>query len=94
MSETEWGPEEWAMEARAVRRALAAVGEIVPECLPGEPGDCGITAQNHHGVWSAMLKARAQLMIEANHEKPEATHYGEAVYQRSLEDGRRYFGLT
>lgn len=93
MEHDEWGPEEWATEARAVRRALAAVGEIVPECLPGEPRDCGISARDHHGTWSAMLKARAQLMIEANHEESSASHFGEAIYQRSLEDGRRYFGL-
>jgi hypothetical protein len=93
VSQDEWGPEEWALEARAVRRALAAVGEIVPECLPGESRDCGTSAQDHHGAWLAMLKARAQLMIEANHEEPQAKHFGEAVYHSALQDGRRHFGL-
>ncbi|WP_411093591.1 hypothetical protein [Streptomyces sp. 049-1] len=94
MEPDEWGPEEWAMEARAVRRALAAVGEIVPECLPGESRYCGTSAQEHHGTWLAMLKARAQIMIEANHEEDMAAHFGESMYQKSLDDGRRYFGLT
>ncbi|MGA5135154.1 hypothetical protein ACPCTO_35790 [Streptomyces olivoreticuli] len=90
----EWGPEEWAIEARAVRRALAGVGELLPECLPGEKSDCGTSARDHHGMWLAMLKARAQMMIEANHEEAQAKHFGETVYQSALDDGRRYFGLT
>ena len=90
----EWGPEEWTFEARAVRRALAAVGEVVPECLPDEPNSCGETAEHHHGTWLAMLKARAQLMIEANHSESQADLFGESVYRSALDDGRRYFGLT
>ncbi|MET9915421.1 hypothetical protein ABZZ74_54125 [Streptomyces sp. NPDC006476] len=54
-------------EARGVRDALVAVGEIpLPECLPGEPEDCGTSARDHRGVWLAMLKARAQLMNDAD----------------------------
>lgn len=33
-------------------------------------------------------------MIEANHEGDMAARFGETIYQKSLDDGRRYFGLT
>jgi hypothetical protein len=76
-----------------VRDALAALGEFLPECLPGEPEACGRSARDHHGVWLAMLKAWAQFMIEANHDVPEAEWLGGRLYRKALEDGRRHFGL-
>ncbi|MEU3343254.1 hypothetical protein [Streptomyces sp. NPDC006668] len=89
----EWGPGEWAFEARGVRDALVAVGEFLPECLPGEPEDCGTSARDHHGVWLAMVKAWAQRMIGVNHDAPEAERLGGPLYRKVLEEGRRHFGL-
>ncbi|MET9915452.1 hypothetical protein ABZZ74_54310 [Streptomyces sp. NPDC006476] len=91
--------DEWAQEGVGVRGAGGCAtrwrrwGEFLPECLPGELEDCGTSAGDHRGVWLAMLKARAQFMIEANHGAPEAERLGGRLYRRVLEDGRRHFGL-
>lgn len=90
--ESGWTPEECVFEARAVRDTLAVLGVMVPHCLPGEPEDCGTPAWAHYGTYLAMLKAKAQLMIEANLSAPgpgQDKHFGEHVYNEVLDGYRR-----
>jgi hypothetical protein len=92
--DSEWSADEWAFEARAARDALAALGVTVPACLAGEPADCGTPAWAHYATYLAMVKARAQAMLEANLSHPQpgvSAHYGRDVYEEVLGDYRRQF---
>ncbi|WP_406113904.1 hypothetical protein [Kitasatospora purpeofusca] len=57
-------PDQWLDVARYVRHAANKLGEYLPLCLPGEPNECGRSAQQHAVVWGADLKARAHHVIE------------------------------
>ncbi|MBO1416457.1 hypothetical protein [Streptomyces sp. FH025] len=57
-------PEQWLDRARYVRHAANKVGDPLPLCLPGEPNECGRSAQHHAVLWGAVLKARAHHIIE------------------------------
>ncbi|MER8234748.1 hypothetical protein [Streptomyces sp. NPDC094049] len=78
--------EQWLDRARFVRHAankLLPAG--LPLCLPGEPQQCGRSAQQHVLAWGAVLKAAAQLVIEDASPAPAyASYAGQTLYQRSL----------
>lgn len=57
---------EWALIAGYVRHAATKLGPDLPMCLPGEPQQCGRSAQQHVLAWSAELKARAHRLIETS----------------------------
>ncbi|MER5863805.1 hypothetical protein [Kitasatospora sp. NPDC002040] len=57
-------PDQWLDVARYVRHAANKIGPDLPLCLPGEPQQCGRSAQQHVVLWSADLKARAHHLIE------------------------------
>ncbi|MEU0770549.1 hypothetical protein [Streptomyces albogriseolus] len=90
----DWDNDDWHRETTAVRDALAALGVIVPTCLPGEPGDCGAPAWTHYAGYLALLKARTQTLILANlGEQPGppdtgisnlAHHTGHHLYEEEL----------
>lgn len=85
---TAWTEEDWAFEARAVRRTLASIGRIVPECLPDEMA-CGGTYQQHYAHWVTLLKAIAQYMLESNLGPEAAEECGGPVYEGVLDELRR-----
>ncbi|MFD4537558.1 hypothetical protein ACFWNL_29075 [Kitasatospora sp. NPDC058397] len=57
-------PDQWLDVARYVRHSANKIGDPLPLCLPGEPHECGRSAQQHAVVWGAVLKARAHHVIE------------------------------
>ncbi|MER7763269.1 hypothetical protein [Streptomyces sp. NPDC097619] len=57
---------EWAVLAGRIRLAANGLGEALPLCLPGEPEECGRSAQQHALAWAAEAKARAHRFIEVN----------------------------
>ncbi|CAM5682838.1 hypothetical protein SAVIM338S_07387 [Streptomyces avidinii] len=63
---------QWALIAGQVRHAANKLGSPLPLCLPGEPRQCGRTAQQHALAWSAELKARAHHLIESSAPSEEA----------------------
>lgn len=58
--------DEWALRAGWVRHAANKLGPDLPLCLPGEPQECGRSAQQHALAWAAEVKARAHRFIEVN----------------------------
>ncbi|MFE7127975.1 hypothetical protein [Streptomyces sp. NPDC057617] len=77
--------EEWAHIARYVRHAVNKVGPELPLCLPGEPQECGQSAQQHVLLWAADLKARAHHLIEESApSRDEATYYAGPLYKDKL----------
>lgn len=81
--------EEWAAIARYVRHAANKVGPPLPLCLPGEPQECGRTAQQHVLAWSAHLKAVAHHLIEqATPSEARGLHAAGTMYQRRLTELR------
>ncbi|GEB54365.1 MULTISPECIES: hypothetical protein [Streptomyces] len=82
--------EEWLGVARYVRHAANKIlPEPLPLCLPGEPQECGRTAQQHVMAWGAALKAGAQSVIEDAAPAPaHAAFAGSVLYQRSLDEMR------
>jgi hypothetical protein len=83
-----WSDEQWASEARVVRRALGVLGEVMPECLPDEPGACGAPAWQHYASYVSHLKALAQIMLEANLCTPAPgadEHFGRVAYEKVLQ---------
>ncbi|MEU6932833.1 hypothetical protein AB0A05_27165 [Streptomyces sp. NPDC046374] len=95
----DWDGPQWLMETRAVRSALKAIGVEVPECLAGEPKDCGEPTWSHYAAYCSMLKMRAQFMLDMNlGDQPGppgtgipdlAEHYGEHVYRATLTNETR-----
>jgi hypothetical protein len=57
--------EQWATIAGMVRHAANKLGAALPLCLPGEPQQCGRSAQQHALAWAAEVKARAHHLIES-----------------------------
>jgi hypothetical protein len=48
----------WADLARSTREALRLLGyDIAPQCLPGEPGECGGSFAQHAGAHLATIMA-------------------------------------
>jgi hypothetical protein len=81
--------EEWATVAGYIRHAANKVGPTLPLCLPGEPQECGRTAQQHVLAWSAHLKAVAHHLIEqAAPSEARAAHVAGPLYQRRLAELR------
>ncbi|MCS0639065.1 hypothetical protein NX801_26165 [Streptomyces sp. LP05-1] len=77
------GEEEWATVAGYVRHAANKLGPALPLCLPGEPQECGRSAQQHVLAWGAVLKARAQDVIDQAAPAPGyAAFAGGTLYQR------------
>ncbi|GAV46407.1 hypothetical protein [Streptomyces acidiscabies] len=77
--------EEWATIARYIRQAANKVGPSLPVCLPGEPKECGRTAQQHVLAWSAHLKAVAHHLIEQyTPSEARGAHAAGPLYQRRL----------
>jgi hypothetical protein len=81
--------EEWASIARYVRHAANKLGPSLPLCLPGEPQQCGRTAQQHVIAWSAHLKAVAHHLIEqSTPSEARGAHAIGPLYQRRLSELR------
>jgi hypothetical protein len=77
--------EEWATIAGYIRHAANKIGPALPPCIPGEPQDCGRTAQQHVLAWSAHLKAVAHHLIEQSApSQARAAHAAGPLYQRRL----------
>lgn len=83
--------EEWDQIARYVRHAANKIGPALPHCLPGEPQECGRTAQQHVLAWSAAVKAAAHHLIEQAAPTPaRAAHVAGPLYQRRLAELRAH----
>ncbi|WP_327169581.1 hypothetical protein [Streptomyces subrutilus] len=67
--------EQWTAIAGQVRHAANKLGQPLPLCLPGEPRQCGRSAQQHALAWAAELKARAHHLIEGYAPSAEAASY-------------------
>ncbi|ARQ71106.1 hypothetical protein CAG99_21820 [Streptomyces marincola] len=81
--------DEWLDIARYVRHAANKVGPQLPLCLPGEPEECGRSAQQHVLAWSAALKAAAHHIIEQSApSKARAAHVAGPLYRRRLAELR------
>ncbi|MFF2331313.1 MULTISPECIES: hypothetical protein [unclassified Streptomyces] len=81
--------DQWLTIARYVRHAANKLGPELPLCLPGEPQECGRSAQQHVLAWSAHLKAVAHHLIEeAAPSAARAAHVAGPLYQRRLGDLR------
>jgi hypothetical protein len=81
--------EEWVRVAGYIRHAANKVGPTLPLCLPGEPQECGRSAQQHVLAWSAHLKAVAHHLIEqAAPSEARAAHVAGPLYQRRLAELR------
>jgi hypothetical protein len=81
--------EEWLTVARYVRHAANKLGPELPLCLPGEPQECGRTAQQHVIAWAAHLKAVAHNLIErSTPSEARGVHAVGPLYQRRLADLR------
>ncbi|WP_432005370.1 hypothetical protein [Streptomyces parvus] len=81
--------EEWAVIAGYVRHAANKIGPALPLCLPGEPQECGRTAQHHVLAWAASLKASAHHIIETSApSQARAAHVAGPLYQRRLTELR------
>ncbi|MER0242166.1 hypothetical protein AAHZ94_09040 [Streptomyces sp. HSW2009] len=77
--------EDWATIAEYIRHAANKLGPTLPLCLPGEPQECGRSAQQHVLAWSAHLKARAHHLIEQSAPSEErAAHVAGPLYVRRL----------
>ncbi|WP_433891095.1 hypothetical protein [Streptomyces sp. CA-111067] len=81
--------EDWARIAGYIRHAANKVGPALPLCLPGEPQECGRSAQQHVLAWSAHLKAVAHHLIEESApSEARAAHVAGPLYQRRLAELR------
>lgn len=81
--------EDWARIAGYIRHAANKVGPAMPLCLPGEPQECGRSAQQHVLAWAAHLKAAAHRLIEqAAPSQARAAHAAGPLYQRCLAELR------
>ncbi|MFI1826741.1 hypothetical protein ACH41E_09905 [Streptomyces sp. NPDC020412] len=82
--------DEWAVIAGYIRHAANKIApQPLPLCLPGEPDECGRTAQQHVLAWAAHLKAAAHHTIEqAAPTQARAAHVAGPLYQRHLADIR------
>ncbi|MFD8461187.1 hypothetical protein ACFV27_28630 [Streptomyces antimycoticus] len=81
--------EEWATIAGYIRHAANKVGPVLPLCLPGEPQECGRSAQQHVLAWAAQLKAAAHHLIEQSApSEARAAHVAGPLYQRRLAELR------
>jgi hypothetical protein len=81
--------EEWAVIAGYIRHAANKVGPALPLCLPGEPQECGRSAQQHVLAWAAHLKAVSHHLIEqAAPSQARAAHVAGPLYQRRLAELR------
>jgi hypothetical protein len=81
--------EEWAAIARYVRHAANKLGPQLPLCLPGEPQECGRTAQQHVLAWSAHLKAVAHHLMElSTPSEARGAFAAGPLYQRRLAELR------
>jgi hypothetical protein len=81
--------EEWAVIAGYIRHAANKVGPQLPLCLPGEPQECGRTAQQHVLAWAAHLKAVAHHLIEqSTPSEARGAHAAGPLYQRRLAELR------
>ncbi|MFE2360100.1 hypothetical protein [Streptomyces virginiae] len=67
--------DQWAAIAGQIRHAANKLGEPLPLCLPGEPRQCGRSAQQHALAWAAELKARSHHLIETYAPSAEAASY-------------------
>ncbi|WP_314412027.1 hypothetical protein [Streptomyces sp. DSM 40484] len=77
--------DEWAAVARYVRHAANKLGPQLPLCLPGEPQECGRTAQQHVLAWSAHLKAVAHHLMELSTPSEDRGAFAAGpLYQRRL----------
>src|SRR5690242_17688330 len=82
--------EQWLQIARYVRGAANKLRPGLPLCLPGEPQECGRSAQQHVLAWAAYLKAAAHHIIEdAAPSAAHAAHVAGPVCQRHLAEMRR-----
>ena len=88
MSGEPWDAARWTKETRALRTALLTLGIKMPECLPGEPGDCTLPIAVHYGGYLAALKARCQVLIEANMPGDEVEHYAVQDYEHWVQEYR------
>lgn len=75
----DWSDDEWLDEARRIRRALAALGDHLPPCLPNEPGARGQSTRSHYASYCVEHKARAQLRIERDLPHPDPRITGTVV---------------
>lgn len=81
--------DEWLTIARYLRHAANKLGPQLPLCLPGEPQECGRTAQQHVIAWAAHLKAVSHHLIEqATPSEPRGAHAIGPLYQRRLSELR------
>lgn len=81
--------EEWSTIAGYIRHAANKVGPPLPLCLPGEPQECGRSAQQHVLAWAAHLKAAAHHLIEQSApSEARAAHVAGPLYRRRLADLR------
>ncbi|MEU4947745.1 hypothetical protein [Streptomyces lavendulae] len=74
--------EQWAVIAGQVRHAANKLGDPLPACLPGEPRQCGRSAQQHALAWAAELKARSHYLIEVYAPSEEAAGYAAGTLYR------------
>ncbi|RDG31034.1 hypothetical protein [Streptomyces corynorhini] len=81
--------DEWLTVARYLRHAANKLGPQLPLCLPGEPKQCGRTAQQHVIAWAAHLKAVSHHLIEqATPSEARGAHAIGPLYQRRLSELR------
>ncbi|MFF7492675.1 hypothetical protein [Streptomyces rubiginosohelvolus] len=81
--------DEWLTVARYLRHAANKLGPQLPLCLPGEPQECGRTAQQHVIAWAAYLKAVSHHLIEqATPSEARGAHAIGPMYQRRLAELR------
>ncbi|MCX5197241.1 hypothetical protein OOK31_25640 [Streptomyces sp. NBC_00249] len=77
--------EQWAVIAGQVRHAANKLGAPLPACLPGEPRECGRSAQQHALAWAAEVKARSHHLIEVYAPSAEAASYAAgSLYKERL----------
>ncbi|MER8073768.1 hypothetical protein ABTZ59_36720 [Streptomyces sp. NPDC094034] len=78
--------EQWQRTAMYVRHAYNKLSvRDLPLCLPGEPKECGQSAQQHVLLWAADLKAAAHHLIEESAPSHEdAAYYAGTLYWDKL----------
>ncbi|MFJ1710018.1 hypothetical protein [Streptomyces sp. NPDC088260] len=77
--------DEWTTIAGHVRHAANKIGPTLPLCLPGEPQECGRSAQQHVLAWAAHLKAAAHHVIEQTApSEARAAYVAGPLYRRKL----------
>jgi hypothetical protein len=87
--------EEWVVIAGYIRHAANKVGPALPLCLPGEPQECGRSAEQHVLAWAAHLKAAAHHLIEQSAtSEAQAAYAAGALYQRRLAELRATQGTS